>query len=93
MVQSYKGLKEAGKYGTVGLELILSMAVGYWLGHKADGKWFGGHGYATVVGSLLGVYAGFRTLWLATKRANREAEQAEREARSGKPQEPYDGDS
>jgi F0F1-type ATP synthase assembly protein I len=81
VVQSYRGLRAAGKYGTVGLELVLSMAVGYLLGRWVDGKWFGGRGWGTFVGSALGVYAGFRALWLTAKRLEAETERAVREER------------
>lgn len=66
--------KAYGRYSTVGLELVLSMVLGWALGHWLDGKIFGAHGYATAAGSIVGVYAGFRALWKASKLMQAEVE-------------------
>ena len=50
------------------------MVLGWALGHWLDGKFFGSHGYATAIGSIVGVYAGFRSLWKAAKMMQAEAE-------------------
>lgn len=69
MFQS-KGMKAFGRYGSVGFELIASMGVGYYGGRWIDGK-LGTHWIAGV-GFLLGVYTGFRALWLTAKRMERD---------------------
>jgi ATP synthase protein I len=70
-----KGLKSFGRYGSVGLELLLSIAVGYYLGHWADGK-LGTH-WIAFVGFLLGCYAGFRSLFRAAKQMQLDVEREE----------------
>lgn len=74
--------KQIGRYGTVGLELVVSMAVCYWIGRWADGKL--GTKYLALVGLLLGVFAGFRNLMRAANAMQREADrEAEEELRTG----------
>jgi len=74
-----KPWKAYGRYGSVGIELILSMGVGYLVGHWLDGR-FGTH-WIAVVGFLLGVYAGFRQIFIAAKRMQADAEREEEEER------------
>jgi F0F1-type ATP synthase assembly protein I len=80
-----KPWKEYGRYGSVGLELILSMAVGYFLGRWIDRRFFHEAGWATGIGALLGVYAGFRTLFRTAKRMQQDVEDAERMERGEDP--------
>ena len=78
--------KQYGRYGSVGIELILSMAIGYYGGRWLDTK-LGAHGWLTWVGFAVGVYAGFRSLFLTAKKMQRDIEaeeRAERTAASGK---------
>ena len=78
--QDWKGV---GRYGTVGLELALSILVGLFGGQWLDKK-LGTHGILTLVGLAYGLAAGGRALYRALKSANQEAEaeeRAEREAR------------
>lgn len=74
MQQSWKGV---GKYGAIGLEFTLSVLLGmlggYWLDSKLKTR-----GVLTVVGVVLGLVAGYRTLWRVLKQANREAEEDDR---------------
>lgn len=74
-----KSWKATYRYGNIGLELFLSVVVGFLLGRWVDRHWLAGHGWGTAVGTALGLYAGFRSLWKMAKRAEREA--AEEEAR------------
>ena len=78
-----KGMKSFGRYSAVGFELLLSIAVGYYLGHWLDGKlgtrWIG------VVGFFLGCYAGFRGLFRAAKQMQRDIEREERLERGEDP--------
>ena len=89
MRSPYEGL---GKYGTVGLDLLLSIAFGYWAGHWLDGKL--GTRWLTLVGFFFGVAAGFKAIFEAAKRMQAETEKAdaaEREARRrGRPTERRD---
>lgn len=70
-----KGLKGYGRYGSLGLELLLSIAVGYYLGAWLDRK-FDTH-WIAFVGFLLGCYAGFRALFRAAKQMTRDIERDE----------------
>jgi hypothetical protein len=78
-----KGMKSFGRYGSVGFELLLSIAVGYYLGHWIDGK-LGTH-WVALVGFLIGCYAGFRALFTAAKEMQRDIERQERLERGEDP--------
>jgi F0F1-type ATP synthase assembly protein I len=85
MRKSPRPWKEYGRYGSVGIELVLSIVLGYWAGHWLDGKVGGGHGWLTIAGSLLGVYAGFRALFAAAAYMERDIARAERRERGEDP--------
>jgi hypothetical protein len=76
-----KPWREYGRYGTVGIELVLSILVGYYAGHWADQRWAGGHGWLTFFGVAVGVYAGFRQLFRAGAQMMRDAEREEKAER------------
>ncbi len=69
--------KSAYRYGNIGLELVLSIVVGFLLGRWVDRHFLGSHGYGTAIGTLVGVYTGFRSLYKLAKQAEREAEEEE----------------
>jgi len=69
-----KSWKATYRYGNIGLELVLSIVVGFLLGRKIDRWLFGGHGWGTAVGTGIGVYTGFRALYKLAKQAQREAD-------------------
>lgn len=79
MKQNWKGL---GTYGTVGLELALSVLlglfVGSWLDRKLGTRWI------ALVGFGFGLAAGVRTLWRAVRQANQDAERMDREEREAR---------
>jgi F0F1-type ATP synthase assembly protein I len=75
MQQNWKGL---GTYGTVGLELSLSIVVGLLAGQWLDKK-FGTAPWLMLIGLAYGIAAGARALYRALQRANREAEEIERQ--------------
>jgi ATP synthase protein I len=77
--------KEYGRYGSVGLELLLSIGVGYYGGHWLDGRFGGAHGWITLAGFLIGVVVGFRALFQAGKQMQRDIERAERRERGDEP--------
>jgi F0F1-type ATP synthase assembly protein I len=83
-------MKAYGKYGAVGMELILSIGVGYYFGAWLDGR-FGTH-WIAFVGFLLGCYAGFRALFRVAKQMQRDVELEERMERGEDPWAPPDAD-
>ena len=78
-----KGMKAFGKYGSLGFELLGSIAVGYYLGRFLDRK-FDTH-WIAFAGFILGCYAGFRALFKASQRMQRDIENDERLARGEDP--------
>lgn len=86
-----KGMKSFGRYGSVGFELLASIAVGYYLGRWLDGK-FGTH-WIAFVGFLLGCYAGFRALFRTANQMQRDIEREERLERGDDPWAPPEHDS
>ncbi|MBX3192673.1 MAG: AtpZ/AtpI family protein [Labilithrix sp.] len=78
-----KGMKAFGRYGALGFELLLSMAIGYYGGLWLD-KHFGTH-WIAFVGFLLGCYAGFRALFKAAKTMQRDIELQEKLERGEDP--------
>ena len=83
MLGSMKGMKSFGRYGSLGFELLGSIAVGYylgaWLDKKAGTHWF------SLIGFLLGCYAGFRAIFKAAKNMQRDIENEERLERGEDP--------
>jgi F0F1-type ATP synthase assembly protein I len=76
-------MKAFGRYGSIGFELIGSMAIGYYLGLLADRR-LGTH-WLAFAGFVLGCYAGFRALFKAAKEMQRDIENDERLARGEDP--------
>jgi ATP synthase protein I len=72
-----KPWKEYGRYGSVGIELVLSLLLGLWLGTKADAHFKTGP-YLTLVGIVFGAYAGFRVVWQVAKKMAGDIDRAER---------------
>lgn len=70
-----KGLKGYGRYGSLGLELLLSIAIGYYGGHWLDTKL--GTKWIAFVGFIVGCYAGFRALFRAAKQMTKDIERDE----------------
>jgi len=82
-VQSeWKGLSD---YGTVGLDLVLSIIVGFLAGRWLDGK-LGAHGWLTILGFALGAVAGFRSLYRAAMKMRKQAEADDERERQKRPQ-------
>jgi ATP synthase protein I len=75
-------LKGLSDYGTVGLDLVLSIVFGFFAGRWLDGK-FSTHPWLTLIGFMFGVIAGFRGLYRAALKMRKETEaQDERERRA-----------
>lgn len=70
-----KGMKSYGRYGSVGFELLLSIAVGYYIGHWLDGKY--GWRWGGIIGFVLGCYAGFSALFKTAKKMQKDIERDE----------------
>ena len=66
-----KLLKQFASYSTLGLEMGLSVAVGAVMGYYID-KWLNTEPWLLIVFLLLGVIAGFRSLYRAAKRLQKE---------------------
>jgi hypothetical protein len=75
MRQDYKGL---GSYGTVGLELVLSIVVGLLVGTWIDKK-LGTEPIFSVIWFAFGVAAGARSIWRTWKSMQADAAREERE--------------
>ena len=75
--------KAYGRYGSLGIELILSMAIGYYGGRWLDGR-LGTH-WIAALGFIVGVYAGFRQIFRAAKLLQAEAEREARDDRGEAP--------
>ena len=72
-----KPWKEVGRYGSVGLEFVLTIlivgAIGQWL----DQRYLGSHGWGLGVGFLLGVATAFRNLVRTAGQMQADIERAE----------------
>ena len=77
MKQDWKGV---GSYGTVGLEVALSVVVGLFGGSWLDKK-LGTAPWLTLLGVVYGVAAAARALYRAARRATKEAEDLDRRER------------
>jgi ATP synthase protein I len=76
--------REYGRYGSVGIELIVSMGLGYYGGRAIDVR-VGAGGWVTFVGFLFGVAVGFRSIFAAARYMQRDIEREERRARGEDP--------
>ena len=66
-----KVIKQIAYYSTIGLEMGLAVAVGVGIGYYLD-KWLGTDPWLLIVFLLFGIVAGFRSLYRALKRLERE---------------------
>ena len=72
-----KPYSELGRYGGVGIELVLAIVLLGWAGHWLDVRYLGNHDYGMFAGGFLGVAVGVRNLVLLARRAQRDIERAE----------------
>lgn len=80
--QSWRGMRA---YGTVGLEMGISVALGAGFGLWLDRKLGTGH-LCTLIGLFFGIAAAGKALWRVVKQAQAEAAQEERDMGSaGRP--------
>jgi ATP synthase protein I len=69
--------KALGSYGTLGLEIALSVVVGLFGGQWLDKK-LGTGGWLTWIGFAYGLAAAGRAIYRAVRKSSREAEELER---------------
>jgi ATP synthase protein I len=69
--------RNLGRYGAVGIELVVTILVVAWLGQWLDTHYWGGRGWGTAGGFVLGVVVGFRNLVRTAARMQRDIERAE----------------
>jgi ATP synthase protein I len=74
-MQRFKGI---GSYGTVGLDMVLAVVLGFFAGRWLDHK-VGAHGWLTVAGFVLGVAAAFNILFKTARKLREETEREDRE--------------
>jgi ATP synthase protein I len=65
--ESGKQLKAFARVGALGIELALSVVIGLLAGRWLDGK-LSTEPYLTLVGLILGVIAGFRSLYQTARK-------------------------
>jgi hypothetical protein len=66
-----------GRYGSVGLEFVLTILLVGALGHWLDGRYGGGHGWIAAPTFLLGVAVAFRNLVRTANGMQRDIEREE----------------
>lgn len=71
---SGKQLKAFARVGALGIELALSTVIGMLGGRWLDAK-LSTEPWLTLVGLILGVIAGFRSLYLAARKQSRQSQQ------------------
>ena len=68
---------EIGRYGGVGIELVLGILVCAGVGHWLDQRYWGGGDKGMTVGFFLGIAVGVRNLVHAARRMQSDIERAE----------------
>jgi hypothetical protein len=68
---------EIGRYGSVGIEIVVTILILGGLGHWLDARYWRGGGWGTAIGFLLGVAVAFRNLLRTATRMQRDIERAE----------------
>jgi hypothetical protein len=68
---------EIGRYGSVGLELVLTILIPAGIGDWLDGKYWGHGGWGAGIGFAIGVAVGFRNLIRTVQGMQRDIERAE----------------
>jgi hypothetical protein len=72
-----KPYNELGRYGSVGIDLVVAVLLLGAIGHWLDGRYLGHYDYGMLAGGLLGVAVGVRNLIRAGQRMQRDIERAE----------------
>jgi hypothetical protein len=69
--------KELGRYGGVGIDLVLSILILGGIGHWLDARYGRGSDWGMLIGFLLGVAVGVRNLVRVAARMQKDIERAE----------------
>ena len=77
-MQNAKDLKVLGGYGTIGLEVVLSILFGLWIGTKLD-EWLGTRPWMAVVWFGFGCVAAGRSIYRSWKTMQAAAKKEEQE--------------
>lgn len=77
-MQNAKDLKALGGYGTIGLEVVLSILFGLWIGTKLD-DWLGTAPYMAVIWFAFGCAAAGRSIYRSWKTMQAAAKKEEQE--------------
>jgi hypothetical protein len=72
-----KPWKELGRYGGVGIELVLAILILAGLGHWLDERYWGGRIWGMAIGFLLGVAVGVRSLVRVAGQMQKDIDRAE----------------
>lgn len=70
-------LKDYGRYGTVGIELIIWIGLGTYAGKWLDRR-LGTHGWPVMAGFMFGVFAGFYSLWKTGRAMQRDLDREDK---------------
>lgn len=73
-----KAFDQISRYGTVGLELGISVAIGIVMGFYLD-KWLGTSPWLTIIMMLCGTISGFKRIYSALKEIEKEEQADEQE--------------
>lgn len=74
-----KPYKELGRYGGVGIELVLAILILGGAGHWLDERYWHGRGWGMGIGFVLGVAVGVRNLMRVAATMQKDIERAEAE--------------
>jgi hypothetical protein len=72
-----KPWNELGRYGAVGIDLVLAILICAGVGHWLDQRYWHGHDYGMVTGFFLGLAVGVQSLVRTARRMQRDIERAE----------------
>jgi len=72
-----KPWNELGRYGGVGIDLVLAILILGAAGHWLDQRYWPGRDTGMIIGFFLGVGVGIRNLVVAARRMQRDIERAE----------------
>jgi hypothetical protein len=76
--ETRKQLASLGQVTTIGIEMAVSIAVGYFGGRWIDGRL--GTGFVQWIGLALGVVAGYRSLYRLTRKTQHQLEKKTEES-------------
>jgi F0F1-type ATP synthase assembly protein I len=78
-----KFIRLIGVLSTVGLTLVFATVIGLFIGIKID-KWLGTSPWFTAIFLFIGIAAGFRNLFIYSKRSQQTFDKDDKNGRNGK---------